>query len=46
MFENQGGADLCDNCKVYLKKLEENGRLQDFANLFLTAAFIERDRGE
>lgn len=46
VFENQGGADLRDSCKAYLQKLEEYGRLQDFANLFLTAAFIERDRGE
>ncbi len=46
VFENQGGAELRNDCHAYLQCLEQGGRLQDFANLFLTAAFIERDRGE
>ncbi len=35
-------------CEAYLKDLENlgNKRLADFANLFLTAAFIDRDRSD
>ncbi len=46
VFERQGGSGLRGMCGEYLHKLNNAGRLQDFANLFLTAAFIERDRGE
>lgn len=46
VFERQGGANLRPKCSAYLKHLEDTGKLQDFANLFLTAAFIERERGE
>ena len=38
--------DLKESCLKYLDKINTSGRWEDFVKLFLTAAFIERDRGE
>jgi len=46
VMEQQGGGDLSKLCDKYLKKLENELKLDDFVKLFLTAAFIERERGE
>lgn len=46
VFEGQGGAQLSELCDTYLANLAEAGRCEDFVTLFLTAAFITRERGE
>ena len=54
VMQQQGGINLKEECKEYLDELlnlennkkEKNIKLDDFVKLFLTAAFIERERGE
>lgn len=53
IFDRQGGSGLKELCEKYLVILEKGyskdkptPAFADFANLFLTAAFIERERGE
>lgn len=54
IFDRQGGKDLRDLCEKYLESLEtgystgpkeKKSRFRDFPNLFLAAAFIEREIG-
>ena len=51
VMERQNGAQLKGLCIKYLDELtaflpEKQGILEDYQKLFLTAAFIDRDRGE
>jgi CRISPR-associated protein Cmr2 len=46
VFERQGGNELSTLCDEYLKSLSSSNRYGDFVNLFLTATFIKRERGQ
>jgi CRISPR-associated protein Cmr2 len=46
VFDRQGGKELSELCDAYLANLTTTGRYEDFVNLFLTATFIKRERGQ
>ena len=51
VMERQKGSELKELCGKYLNELisfssQNNGILEDYPKIFLTAAFIDRERGE